>query len=81
MLLTSISRNHFLECALQWVLDKFCQSNEKLFRDFQKYSHELTISKPLLQKYINPLSACVALIEKPVNWFAQKINWLGYTGT
>ena len=67
MLLTSISRNHFLEGALQWVFDKFCQSNEELFQGFQKYSHELTISKALLQKYINPLSASVALIEKPVN--------------
>ena len=25
---------------------------------------------------INPLSTSVALIEKPVNWFAQQINWL-----
>ena len=25
---------------------------------------------------VNPLSASVALIYKPVNWFAQQINWL-----
>ena len=25
---------------------------------------------------INPLSASVTLVEKPVNWFAQQINWL-----
>ena len=25
---------------------------------------------------INPLSTSVALMEKPVNWFAQIINWL-----
>ena len=25
---------------------------------------------------LNPLSAIVAVIEKPVNWFAQQIDWL-----
>ena len=67
VLSTSISRNSFLEGALDRVLLKFYQSNEELFQGFQKYSHELAISKALLQKYINPISASVALIEKPVN--------------
>ena len=76
VLSTSISRNYFLEGALDRVLLKFYQSNEELFQGFQKYSHELAISKALLQKYINPISASVALTEKPVNWFVQQISWL-----
>ena len=27
-------------------------------------------------KIINPLNASVALIQKPVNWLSQQINWL-----
>ena len=29
-----------------------------------------------MAQWFNPLSASVALIEKPVNWFAAHINWL-----
>ena len=30
----------------------------------------------LVTKLFNPLNASVALIQKPVNWFAKQINWL-----
>ena len=29
-----------------------------------------------IRSEINPLSASVALIEKPDNWFGVQINWL-----
>ena len=32
--------------------------------------------KHLTGKRFNPLSASIAVIKEPVNWFEQQINWL-----
>ena len=58
-----------------------------VFFIIRKFTHEhkhklLEISSKFREHFfsnsfsLNPLNASVALIQKPVNWFAQQINWL-----
>ena len=49
---------------------KFTTSNFKQWKEKVSAKVKEKITEP------NPLSASVALIWKPVNWFAVQINWL-----
>ena len=62
---------HFeIEGAIQHVIRPKPSSIQILTLTHLGFNHNL------VTKLFNPLNASVALIQKPVNWFPQQINWL-----
>ena len=51
-------------------------SNKSIKFLWKFFFWQRTIWSIFLSRFFKPLSASVALIWKPVNWFAVKINWL-----
>ena len=57
-----------------WIIFAVSQSNVKQLQTF--FSLKRLETKMQKQLSVNSLNVNVAIIQKPVNWFAKQINWL-----